>query len=116
MSMPIGQSHDQSIAFKDLTITKGPAAFVGEGVRGVVLKATWKGVQVALKPGVADDEYRVHAAIPRHDNIVQVLGMCRDFPGEGAGRPTTECRMVMELCNGGTVSSFAESAPVRVLT
>ena len=65
---------------------------------------------VALKGCSDEEEYTLHASIPRHPNIVEALGIVEDPPPSAESR----CQIVMELCHVGALSAFMESAPVRV--
>ncbi len=104
----------RAVQFSDLRIGASPV--VGRGHFGVVVKAEWNSTPVALKSGVDDVEYLLQASIPPHDNVVQALGMCKDFStsGSAADLGRDGPRLVMELCAEGTVKSLLQATPVRV--
>lgn len=77
---------DWEIEWKDLTIEKE----LGRGAFGIVYKGKWKKMDVAIKKviEVLSPEQMQHflqeadlmSKIRPHDNIVQLIGVCRDPP------------------------------------
>ena len=83
---------------------------IGHGSFGDGFEAVYSGAKVAVKKSstrTADKdaifkERRLFASIPRHPNVVYVLGVCEDTP-DG------QLWIVMEFAPLGSVQSFVKS-------
>ena len=100
-----------TIPYRDLTARGHDIEAIGRGVAGVVFTALWRGdtaVAVKRKRGVSssdaaavDNERLLVQTLARlpHANVVTVFGLCVDAP-DG------DLRIVMELCELGSVEGF----------
>lgn len=62
-----------------------------------------------------DKELAVISKVPPHENVVRILGVCRDFTPTPGDRPTVG--LVLEFCGGGSLRSHLQDrAKVRCFT